>query len=258
MTRKLWSFGCSWAAGSSLGTGITQDELKSWFLKETGYDNYQDGIHTKLINSTINAIDQENIIIKWDSDYKGAKSAELSYAGRLANKLGLQLKSFAIPGTGNDRSYYNLQRCVNIIDWDNDLVLFDLSPEYRYMTDEHNKKTDLQVALVEDPAVARTIPSNTTLELLTSGIFAMIDYKFNSNKDRPLVHFVNTNFGEHNLDLSNIHFIHTCFINKIGNDMYGKYWRYPSGHAIESVHDAFATHLLEDKFIAKYAKRYHF
>ena len=45
MTRKLWSFGCSWAAGSSLGTGINSDELKNWFLKETGYDNYEDGIY---------------------------------------------------------------------------------------------------------------------------------------------------------------------------------------------------------------------
>lgn len=256
MTRKLWSFGCSWPAGSSLGTGITDDELKNWFLNETGYDNYEDGIHTKIINNTISAIDQENIIIKWDNDYKGAMSAELSYAGRLASKLGLQLKSFAIPGVGNDRSYYNLQRCANIIDWDNDLVLFDLSPEYRYMTDEHNKKTDLQVALLEDMSVAGVIPSNTTLEILTSGIFSLINCKFNSNnKDYPLVHFVNTNFGDHNLDLHNIHFAHRRFINKIGKEMHGKYWRYPSGHAIESVHDAFADHILADNFIAEYAKR---
>jgi len=255
MTRKLWSFGCSWPAGSSLGTGITDDELKNWFLNETGYDNYEDGIHTKIINNTISVIDQENIIIKWDNDYKGAKSAELSYAGRLANKLGLKLKSFAIPGVGNDRSYYNLLRCVDIIDWDNDLVLFDLSPEYRYMTDVHNKKTDLQVVLLEDMSVAGVIPSNTTLEILTSGIFSLKNSMFNSNKDYPLVHFVDTNFGKTNLDLYSIHFAHTQLMKNIGKQMYGKYWRYPSGHAIESVHDAFADHLLEDKFIAEYAKR---
>jgi hypothetical protein len=46
-------------------------------------------------------------------------------------------------------------------------------------------------------------------------------------------------------------------MKNIGNNMHGKYWRYPSGHAIESVHDAFADHLLDDKFIAEYAKRHH-
>ena len=256
MVRKLWSFGCSWAAGTSLGTGTTSDELKNWYLTETGYDNYEDGIHNKLINNTITVIDQENILRKWYIDTNGTKSAELSYAGRVANKLGLTLKSLAIPGTGNDRAYYNLQRCANIIDWDNDLVLFDMCPEYRYMIDERNKKTDLQVALLEDMSVANVIPSNTTLEILSSGIFSLINSKFNSDKVYPLVHFVNTNCGKNNLDLTNIHFTHTRFINDIGIEMHSKYWQYPSGHAVESVHDAFADHILEDKFIAEYAKRH--
>ena len=246
---KLWSFGCSNAAGGELGSGQTENQIKQWFIQNTGYDNWFDGIGSNKLS----IIEYEKIYMKWFRANGSPTDATLSYAGQLAILTNKQLVSHAICGCGIDRSFNEFLSAVQYINWDNDIVLFECTPFDRYMIDDSVKLSNLQVSITDDIAAMKYIPSASTIEYLYIGILHYIKTNFpkvhcisiqNFVKSKQQVYEYSTSFV-HDYFTNNNVYLNDISMFDFALEKIGKYSRMPGSHYTETVQTAFAEYLLD-------------
>jgi hypothetical protein len=244
---KLWSFGCSHAAGSELGSGQTSEQIQAWFTQHTGYDNWFDGMSSVKLS----VIEYEKLFMTWFNKHNRPENPLLSYAGHLAALTNLQLVSHAISGCGIDRAFNEFLSVSQSIDWNNDLVLFECPPFDRYMLNDNDKFSNLQLCLVDNVVAMDYVPSASTIEYLYVGILQYIRSVF------PKVHFISIQNFVHSSQMIyeySTSFVHDYFTdNKIylndssmlnfACDTIGKHCRMPGSHFNEATHAAFAKYL---------------
>src|SRR6056300_1253380 len=106
---KLWSYGDSHAAGHELGTKYTHDLGASWFASEGWHSN---DTSTTVRNVCRNRLGVEKynktIKQKWYKHINNKCTPSLSYAGILADRLGIELINRAEPGSSNSLSIYKM------------------------------------------------------------------------------------------------------------------------------------------------------
>jgi hypothetical protein len=235
---KLWSYGDSHAAGHELG--VLENLGKDWLHKTFNVESRDQYIKTygqkayktilyPLISSTV---------------YNDGKhmNPSLSYAGQLANKLGCDLISRAIPGGSNDLSvskfFDDLVRIQN-----DDVVLFSLTSVHRFFSENGDTSK-----LSEHEYMIEHGPSEETWRLWAQGLIALVN---NHPYNRGRIIFVNT--ANHILDVNSIsitekmnNVVSLPFI-EFTND-YGSNTRYPLGHIAEHIHSDYADFIYQEHF----------
>ena len=235
--NKLWTFGCSTIAGCELGSGCSQDDITRWWETNTKYKN-----KTEFDNDTkFNYLKADKIFEKWWTYIKKSENPQSSYGGQLAKHLNRQLVSNAISGCGMDRVFHQLTKFKNEIDWDTDLVIVELTPIYRYMTDETKEKSNQQLALINDMAASSAAVSMATLEYLYDGILERIRVDF------PLVKIIDSRQVMETEKYKHYTINGDITMNEIANENINKltHVRYPGGHFVEDIHQQFAKKLSE-------------
>lgn len=230
--RTLWAFGCSHTAGSGL-KNMSIDETKKWMIDNCGYDNYHDYINSPQIQKNESLSD--NLARKW-TPFGEEFNFELSYPGRIANKLGMDLKNLAVPGRGMDFCFQQIEKAD--INWDNDIVLLGLPPVYRYLS---NDESAVQLALVPDIEIwNRWVLHERSVELLYLSLYEKLkrDYSrltvLHLYDGSTFCDQVGEVFGDNQSKLNRL------------EDVYGKYARTPCGHLIKELHEDFANNLIDE------------
>lgn len=235
--NKLWTFGCSTIAGCELGSMLSQQDVSHWWKINTKYSNREEFSKDTEFNYVL----ADRLFQKWWAHIKECESPQLSYGGQLAKNLNRQLVSKAISGCGMDRVLYQLRRFKDEIDWDNDLVIAELTPVYRYMTHEIKEKGNQQLALIDSIEAAKFAVSMTTLEYLYSGILERIRVNF------PLVKIIDSGQVMETAQYKHYTINGDTKMNELANENINKlaHVRYPGGHFVEDIHQQFA-HKLAD------------
>ena len=130
---KVWGFGCSHVQGAELGVSEHMD-TDAWMKERVG--------HTDIMHLDTNA--REKLQDEWHNILENLrantdiaqKERELSFVGRLANKLDFDLENHGIRGSGADRTLYMLYQYADKINWDTDIVLVSYTFAHRFMFDE--------------------------------------------------------------------------------------------------------------------------
>lgn len=223
---KVWSFGCSHSTGHELGTGITKQELTTWYKTYTDGHDFNTARHTKNY--------QKICLDHWNDPQHNPHNQELAFPGVFARELGLKLVAKGKSGVGIDHVIKTYYACKNKIAED-DIVLFEVPPIYRY-TD----LTDIprQLALFTGKEIYA--PSTFTLELLTDAVIKMLYY------EHPNVFVVDVGAGiEQPLDPK--YLLTTTNMRDIEFEMYNQeIIRYPMGHYMEEIHEAFGKLLVKE------------
>lgn len=234
--KKLWTFGCSTIAGCELGSGCSQDDISQWWTANTQYTNRDDFLNDVNSNYQLH----EDVFEKWWEHINKSESSDLSYGGQLAKILKRQLISKAVSGCGIDRVLFQLLKYKDKIDWNNDLVIAELTPIYRYMTDELKEKCNQQLSLVTENCF-KNAPSNTTLEYLYEGVLKSIKSEF------PLVKIIDSGqvmeTAKYKHYTINGDIKMTELVTENINNL--EHVRYPGGHFVEDIHKQFAEKLTE-------------
>jgi hypothetical protein len=232
--NKLWTFGCSVIAGCELGSNCSQDDITNWWKNNTQYLSWDDFIQATEKDYLLS----EDIFEKWWEHIKNSESPQLSYGGQLAKILNKKLVSKAVSGSGIDRVFHQLTKFKDKIDWSNDLVIVELTPIYRYMTDELKKHRNQQLALVTEDCF-KNVPSNTTLEYLYQGVLESIKINF------PLVKIIDSGQVVETGKYKHYTINGDIKMNQLANENIHKleHVRYPGGHFVEDIHQQFAYKL---------------
>lgn len=234
--KKLWTFGCSVIAGCELGSMLSQQDVSRWWKDNTKYSNREDFCQATESNYQL----AENMFEKWWAYIKQCESPQLSYGGQLAKNLNRQLVSNAVSGCGMDRVFHQLTKFKDQIDWDNDLVITELTPVYRYMTDENKKNRNQQSALLNGSNIMLS-PSNSTLEYLYSGILENIRFNF------PLAKIIDSGQVMETMKYKQYTINGDIKMNELANKNINnlEHVRYPGGHFVEDIHKQFADKLVD-------------
>jgi hypothetical protein len=234
--KKLWTFGCSTIAGCELGSGCSQDEISQWWTANTQYTNREDFLNN--VNSDYQL--QEDVFEKWWAYINKSESSKLSYGGQLAKILKRRLISKAVSGCGMDRVLFQLLKYKDKINWNNDLVIAELTPVYRYMTDELKEKHNQQLSLVTADCF-KNVPSNTTLEYLYEGVLKTIKTEF------PLVKLIDSGQVAETEKYKHYTINSDIKLNQIARKNTTKliHVSYPGGHYVEDIHRQFADNLAD-------------
>lgn len=224
---KVWSFGCSHSTGHELGTGITKEELTTW------YKTYTDGYDFNTAWNTKNY--QKICLDHWNNPQGDPHSQSQAFPGVFARELGLELIAKGKSGVGIDhvmKTYYAYKDKIA----EDDIVLFEVPPIYRY-TDLAD--TSQQLALFTGKELYA--PSTFTLELLTDAVIKMLYY------EHPNVFVVNVGAGiEKSIDER--YLLTSTNMRDVEIETYGNHTlvRYPMGHFMEEVHEAFGKILVKE------------
>ena len=229
--NKLWAFGDSHIAGSGLAN-YTHDTVQNWLIKKTGFSSYYEyDRHTGF-----NEKKTEVLLRTWNKKCKNKNYPENSYAGRIASYLNYSLNSRANPGTGIDYSFKEIRKHENKIDWNNDIVLLNLPPVYRYISTNNGA---IQYSLMSKMQY-QTAPSLKTMEDIYVAMYFYIREHYPKIK---IIHI--TDLSLFNDDLQKICTgDNTVYVDNHKNQFDNP--NTPCGHWINELHDIFAKELIED------------
>ena len=234
--NNLWTFWCSTIAGCELGSNCSQDDITRWWLDNTKYKNRDDFL--KHTNEDYLQVDL--LFEKWWQYIRKSEEPLLSYGGQLAKNLNRKLVSKAVSGCGIDRVFYQLLKYKDQINWDVDLVITELTPVYRYMTNEMKEKSNQQLALINDYEIAKYAPSNSTFDYLYEGILIRIQNEF------PLVKIIDSGQVTETVKYKHYTINNDIKMNTLANENITNlmHKRYPGGHFVEDIHKQFADRLV--------------
>jgi hypothetical protein len=235
--NKLWTFGCSTIAGCELGSNLSQQDISRWWKTNTKYNNREDFEQ----DTKFNYLQEDQLFEKWWAYIKKSESPQLSYGGQLAKNLNKQLVSKAVSGCGMDRVFYQLAKFKDNIDWERDLVIVELPPVYRYMTNEMIENKNQQLALINSIEAGRVAVSLTTLEYLYSGILENIKVNF------PSVKIVDSGQVMETVKYKHYTINGDIKMNELANQNINnlEHVSYPGGHFVEDIHKQFADKLTD-------------
>ena len=229
--RKLWAFGDSHIAGSGLAN-YSHDEVVDWLLENTGFSNFDE--YNKSIDFDMKVA--ELLLQKWNKFCKNKDYPENSYAGKISSILNYKLVSLAIPGSGIDYSFKEIQKNEHKIKWDKDIVLLNLPPVYRYTS---NIGQRMQYALM-DKRHYLIAPSLKTMEDMYVAMYFYIKTYYPKIK---IIHITDTSV--YNDKLQNICLgDNTVYVDNHRSKFANA--KTPCGHWIKELHEIFAKELIED------------
>lgn len=150
----VWSFGGSHAAGHEMQSGFTQDDMRAFYYTH-GFNN---------IDDLYNCKDQKRKAIfekKWLKQLgQNDHAPNLAFPGMVAKLKDTELKNFAVSGSGIGFSYEMFLDNKKHFKQD-DIVLFELSPTYRY---QNSINEHVQVAYITNRDAQKYIPNSFMLE----------------------------------------------------------------------------------------------
>lgn len=229
--NKLWAFGDSHIAGFGLGN-YTHNEIQDWLVKKTGFDSYLK--YSKSVGHSEKK--EEGLLNKWARKLKKEEFPENSYAGRIAKQLNYNLRCKALSGSGIDYTFNEIIKNQYKIDWNNDIVLLNLPPVYRYISTNDERK---QYALL-DKRQYNIAPSLTTMENMYKSMYFYIRTYF------PLIKIIHiTDSSLFNEDLQKYcEGDNTIYIDDHARQFVNP--NTPCGHWINELHEIFAKDLIVD------------
>lgn len=128
--NKLYAFGDSNIAGHELGHNISEKGIQDFFKKFKV---------SSLIEAKQKYSDDyyySNIQPAWYKYCKNSIRPDLSFAATLAKKLNLEHVNYAEPGASNIGQSLKFIEIADIIDWDNDIVLFGVANQWRWNSND--------------------------------------------------------------------------------------------------------------------------
>lgn len=232
--HKLWSFGCSHSAGDELGK-YDGEKLKKWYIEHTGFNNFYDfqNSHGDSLVGLTNVFEQWQQSSLFSNDYRAG------YAYKLAELINYEFRSLAVSACGIDRCLYQLEKNVSNIDWNTDLVLFELPPVDRYMWNENVDQDNVMVKKHYKIENMRLIPSQTTLEYLYFGILDKVITKWPGIK---IIDIIDPYFRSSYIKIKP-YCLNKTNLHDFTYNLFGKYGRYPGGHFIDPAQLEFAKYL---------------
>lgn len=230
---KLWSYGDSHPGGHELGS--FDDLGRAWLTK-----NFNVSDRNQFMQKYGNHVYKNTLYPLWNREIGTPHRPELSYAGQLADIIGAEFVSRAIPGSGNDSSVVNFIQDLKQISSD-DVVLFSVSSIHRFVSvvGRHSK-------LLEHTEMISSGPSDNSWKIWGNGMVQLI---LNLCKCK-LVIVSSTQIDD--FDIEGINFIKSLdnffeiefmsFANQYDYNV-----RYPLGHISEHVHKDYAK-LIHGRF----------
>ena len=223
---KVWSFGCSHSAGHELGTGIDKAALTDWYKKYTIGDNFITASKTKNYDKIV--------LDYWNNPLKNPHNHELAFPGVFARELGLELVAKGKSGVGIDhvmKIYYKFKDQIA----EDDIVLFEIPPIYRYID---ILGVSRQMSLFKGNELSS--PSTFTLELLSNAVIKMLHYEHHN------VYLVDVGAGIEK-PIVKEYLLTSTTMRDIEFEMYNQeIIRYPMGHYMEEIHEAFGKLLVKE------------
>ena len=150
----VWSFGCSHAAGHEIQSGFTQDDMLAFYYTH-GFNNCHDLYNCKDQKRKAN-VEKKWLKLLGQNDHE----PNLAFPGMVAKLKDTELKNFTVSGPGIDFSYEMFLDNKKHFKQD-DIVLFELAPTYRY---RNSINEIVQVAYVTNRAAQEYIPNSFMLE----------------------------------------------------------------------------------------------
>lgn len=191
--NKLWAFGCSHTQGTEVGIEKYIDP-DSWIKSQLGDTHFQFMSEKQKGMIQRNWLEVLNSI--WETTDVENEGMKLSFSGRIAEKLGLELKNNAIKGSGADRALHELLKCKDDIDWNNDVVFVGMTYPYRFMVEEDDRKMNRNLNYAKNhkdkkqrhlhQAMVEFGPTDFSWDAWNSGIYHLIKTQF------PNVHIIDT------------------------------------------------------------------
>lgn len=220
----VWSFGCSHAAGHELQLDFTQQDMLAFYHKH-GFKDWYD-----LWNCT-NEKKKSKFYEKWlihlgQNDH----DPNLAYPGIIAKLKDTELKNYAKSGSGIDYSYNQfLEKKKHFKQ--NDIILFELPPTFRY---QGSTGKSIQVAQTSR-YIQEYIPDSFILEKF---------YKLVVNEIKDSAYCIHIYCKTADQMMLNVHKSNSISLHEMSEKY--NHVRYPFAHYHYDTQKLFAEYLVKE------------
>ena len=235
MDRTLWAFGDSHTRGASLSLHWDRAQCEKWFLENTGYTNFEQGI---LLNNSLSMNKKNRLMINWAKSVNFVDDPDLTYAGVISKKLGTNYINLAKNGHGLDSVVLELNAALPKINIQKDIVIVGLPSFARYLGRTNRGITPYNINSYNE----MVFPSDFSLKHLYMGLISRIKNIIPNAKfikiNKSFIDEVNL-YSEYDNLCINKYDMHNL------SDSSGSSGQYPDAHFIEEIHELLAAHILE-------------
>lgn len=230
MKPKLWSFGCSHAAGDELGLSMSYEEVELWVKNITGYNTISESLH-KLGDNRYYKL----VMLPWLQKINYQYNPKLSFAGLLADLLNIELTNYAVSGNSIDNMFEQFLLVEKNINWDKDIVIFSPTSVNRWVNTK-GTRVNTDIIMDKKKCYFDFAPRFESQVIYYYSILNYIQTHYNKVK------FIKIFNDEINYDLhKKINFIN----NKSMLKLYKTDKKMPNLHFGEETHKKFAQYIKE-------------